>query len=56
MSRRVVAITAGLSNPSSTRLLTDQLIDDRWQAAMNPDALATGRTMYGSASFEMRSR
>lgn len=27
MSRRVVAITAGLSNPSSTRLLTDQLID-----------------------------
>ncbi|GAB34177.1 alpha/beta fold hydrolase [Gordonia otitidis] len=35
-------------------LVTDQLIDERWQAAMNPDALATGRTMYGSASFEMQ--
>ncbi|MGV9481625.1 alpha/beta fold hydrolase [Gordonia aichiensis] len=35
-------------------LVTDQLIDERWEAAMNSDALATGRAMYGSTSFEMQ--
>ncbi|MGU3291516.1 alpha/beta fold hydrolase [Williamsia sp. M5A3_1d] len=35
-------------------LVTDELIAERWKAATNPDALATGRAMYGSAAFEMQ--
>jgi len=35
-------------------VVTDQLIEERWEAAMNADALETGRQMYGSASFEMQ--
>ncbi|GAB22744.1 putative hydrolase [Gordonia polyisoprenivorans NBRC 16320 = JCM 10675] len=35
-------------------LVTEELISERWEVAMNPDALATARTMYGSASFEMQ--
>ncbi|GGF14196.1 alpha/beta fold hydrolase [Williamsia phyllosphaerae] len=35
-------------------LVTDELIAERWEAANNPDALETGRSMYGSAAFEMQ--
>ncbi|MFT4128396.1 MAG: alpha/beta fold hydrolase [Gordonia sp. (in: high G+C Gram-positive bacteria)] len=35
-------------------LVTDELIDERWAAATQRDALATGRAMYGSASFAMQ--
>ena len=35
-------------------LVTDELIAERWEAASNPDALETGRSMYGSAAFEMQ--
>lgn len=35
-------------------LVTEELISERWEVAMNPDAMATARTMYGSASFEMQ--
>ncbi|MDF3282907.1 alpha/beta fold hydrolase [Gordonia sp. N1V] len=37
-------------------LVTEELISERWEVAMNPDALATARTMYGSASFAMQQR
>ncbi|MFW0783063.1 alpha/beta fold hydrolase [Gordonia sp. CPCC 206044] len=37
-------------------LVTEQLIEERWEAAMNPDALATGKAMYGSAAFEMQQK
>ncbi|MDL9935170.1 alpha/beta fold hydrolase [Gordonia sp. ABSL1-1] len=37
-------------------LVTDELIEERWEAAMNPDALKTGRAMYGSAAFEMQQK
>ena len=35
-------------------LVTDELIEERWEVALNPDALRTARAMYGSASFEMQ--
>ncbi|MBJ7290801.1 alpha/beta fold hydrolase [Williamsia sp.] len=35
-------------------LVTEELIAERWEAANNPDALETGRSMYGSAAFEMQ--
>ncbi|MCH5641035.1 alpha/beta fold hydrolase [Gordonia sp. ABSL49_1] len=37
-------------------LVTEELIEERWEAAMNADALATGRAMYGSAAFEMQQK
>ena len=37
-------------------LVTEELIAERWEAAMNPDALATAKTMYGSAAFEMQQK
>ncbi|WLP88901.1 alpha/beta fold hydrolase [Gordonia sp. NB41Y] len=37
-------------------LVTEELIQERWEAAMHPDALQTGRMMYGSASFAMQQK
>ncbi len=34
-------------------LVTDELIEERWEAAINPDAAKTAAMMYGSKSFEM---
>lgn len=34
-------------------LVTDELIDERWTAAINPDAQRTAQLMYGSAAFAM---
>jgi pimeloyl-ACP methyl ester carboxylesterase len=35
-------------------LITEELIEERWEAAINPDAQATAQMMYGSAAFEMQ--
>ncbi|MFW0794271.1 alpha/beta fold hydrolase [Gordonia sp. CPCC 205515] len=35
-------------------LVTDELIEERWEAAINPDAQKTAAMMYGSAAFEMQ--
>ncbi|GAC67091.1 alpha/beta fold hydrolase [Gordonia soli] len=35
-------------------LVTDELIAERWEAAINPDAQKTAQMMYGSAAFEMQ--
>ena len=35
-------------------LITDELIEERWEAAINPDAQETAQMMYGSAAFEMQ--
>ncbi|MDL9946406.1 alpha/beta fold hydrolase [Gordonia sp. ABSL11-1] len=35
-------------------LVTDELIEERWQAAIHPDARKTAQMMYGSAAFEMQ--
>ncbi|WP_299569950.1 alpha/beta fold hydrolase [uncultured Williamsia sp.] len=35
-------------------LVTDELIEERWEAATHPDARRTGETMYGSAAFAMQ--
>lgn len=32
-------------------LVTDELIEERWQLATQPDALATARRMYGKAAY-----
>ncbi|WP_341268321.1 alpha/beta fold hydrolase [Gordonia malaquae] len=34
-------------------LVTEELIEERWEAAINPDAAKTAAMMYGSKSFEM---
>ena len=34
-------------------IVTDELIEERWEAANNPDAQKTAAMMYGSAAFEM---
>ena len=33
------------------RLVTEQLIEERWQLATDPDTLASARRMYGKAAF-----
>lgn len=35
-------------------LVTESLIEERWQAAIDPDAQQTARMMYSSAAFEMQ--
>ncbi|MGV9859634.1 alpha/beta fold hydrolase [Gordonia sp. NPDC003425] len=35
-------------------LVTEELIEERWQAAIDPDAQQTARMMYSSAAFEMQ--
>lgn len=35
-------------------LITDELIEERWVAATDPDAQATAKMMYSSAAFEMQ--
>ena len=35
-------------------LITDELIEERWEAAINPDAQETAQMMYGSAAFAMQ--
>ena len=35
-------------------IVTDQLIEERWEAAIHPDAQKTASMMYGSAAFEMQ--
>ncbi|MBA4021870.1 MAG: alpha/beta hydrolase [Gordonia sp.] len=35
-------------------LVTEELIEERWEAAINPDAQATAQMMYGSAAFAMQ--
>lgn len=35
-------------------LVTDELIEERWEAAINPDAQQTAQMMYGSAAFAMQ--
>lgn len=37
-------------------LVTEELIEERWDAAINPDAQATAQMMYGSAAFAMQDR
>ncbi|MCF8588797.1 alpha/beta fold hydrolase [Gordonia liuliyuniae] len=37
-------------------LVTDELIEERWEAAINPDAAKTAAMMYGSAAFEMQQK
>ena len=32
-------------------LVTDELIEERWQLATDPDTLAAARRMYGKAAF-----
>lgn len=34
-------------------VVTDQLIEERWEAAINPEAAKTAGMMYGSKAFEM---
>lgn len=36
------------------RLVTDELVAQRWEAAIDPDAQKTAAMMYGSAAFEMQ--
>lgn len=36
------------------KLVTDELIEERWEAAINPDAQQTAQMMYGSAAFAMQ--
>ncbi|MGW2341367.1 alpha/beta fold hydrolase [Streptomyces sp. NPDC001661] len=35
-------------------LVTDELIEERWQLANDPEALANARSMYGSSAFAAR--
>ncbi|MBF4163786.1 alpha/beta fold hydrolase [Nocardioides acrostichi] len=35
-------------------VVTDELIEERWEAATHPDAAKTARDMYGSAAFAMQ--
>ncbi len=35
-------------------IVTDELIEERWEAATNPDARQTATLMYGSKAFEMQ--
>lgn len=35
-------------------LVTEELIEERWAAAINPDAQKTAAMMYGSAAFEIQ--
>jgi 2-hydroxy-6-oxonona-2,4-dienedioate hydrolase len=35
-------------------IVTEQLIEERWEAAINPDAQKTAAMMYGSKAFEMQ--
>ncbi|NMO02448.1 alpha/beta fold hydrolase [Gordonia sp. TBRC 11910] len=37
-------------------LVTDELIEERWTAAINPDAQQTAQLMYGSAAFAMQQK
>ncbi|WP_143965848.1 alpha/beta fold hydrolase [Gordonia zhaorongruii] len=37
-------------------IVTDDLIEERWEAAADPDAQKTASTMYGSAAFEMQQK
>lgn len=36
------------------KLVTEELIEERWEAAINPDAQQTAQMMYGSAAFAMQ--
>lgn len=36
-------------------LVTEELVEERWQLANDPEALANARTMYGSEAFAARS-
>lgn len=36
------------------KLVTEELIEERWEAAIHPDAQKTAQMMYGSAAFEMQ--
>ncbi|MFW0788230.1 alpha/beta fold hydrolase [Gordonia sp. CPCC 205333] len=38
------------------KLVTDELIEERWAAAINPDAQKTAQMMYGSAAFAMQQK
>jgi pimeloyl-ACP methyl ester carboxylesterase len=44
-------LTAMVYDP---KLITEELIDERWEAAINPDAQETAQMMYGSAAFAMQ--
>jgi pimeloyl-ACP methyl ester carboxylesterase len=44
-------LTAMVHDP---QLITEELIDERWEAAVNPDAQETAQMMYGSAAFAMQ--
>jgi pimeloyl-ACP methyl ester carboxylesterase len=44
-------LTAMVHDP---QLITEELIDERWEAAINPDAQETAQMMYGSAAFAMQ--
>ena len=37
-------------------LVTDELVEERWTAAIDPDAAKTAAMMYGSAAFEMQQK
>ncbi|MFC0315690.1 alpha/beta fold hydrolase [Gordonia phosphorivorans] len=37
-------------------LVTEELIEQRWSAAIDPEALKTAAMMYGSAAFEMQQK
>lgn len=37
-------------------LVTDELIEERWEAATNPDARKTAAMMYGSAAWDMQQK
>jgi pimeloyl-ACP methyl ester carboxylesterase len=44
-------LTAMVYDP---KLITEELIEERWEAAINPDAQQTAQMMYGSAAFAMQ--
>ena len=44
-------LTAMVYDP---KLITEELIEERWEAAINPDAQETAQMMYGSAAFAMQ--
>ena len=44
-------LTAMVYDPA---LITEELIEERWEAAINPDAQETAQMMYGSAAFAMQ--
>lgn len=44
-------LTAMVYDPA---LITDELIEERWEAAINPDAQETAQMMYGSAALTMQ--